>query len=136
MGEIEEQSREYWIGKPARVLVRALREHAVFDGEFRYTEGQAAKIVLAFIDAFNSERQAMNRLSAPYSYDAEARETIQALEAELARVREAAGPVAELAGIKLVGEWRDDESIESTDLAWRVKFGHLRALARAVKGEG
>lgn len=61
-----EREPEYWMGKHVRILVRALRDldpkYADGDPDFLYTEGQATKIVLAFIDAFNSERRAFERL--------------------------------------------------------------------------
>lgn len=47
------------------------------------------------------------------------------------RQREALRPFAKTADIKLCGDWRDDESIQGTDLAYHVKFGLLRE-ARAV----
>ena len=63
-----EREPEYWLGKDVRVLIRALRDldpkYADGDPDFLFTEGQATKIVLAFIDAFNSERSAINRLTA------------------------------------------------------------------------
>lgn len=64
-----EREPEYWLGKDARILVRALREQneVVSDsegGEFSFSEGQAVKIVLAFIEAFNSERRAIDALLA------------------------------------------------------------------------
>lgn len=59
MTEVIEQNSEYWQGKHVRVLVRAVRDGAA-DADYLFTEGQAAKVVLAFIDAFNADRQAID----------------------------------------------------------------------------
>lgn len=51
---------------------------------------------------------------------------------ENARMREALKPFAKAADIKLCGEWRDDQSIQPTDTAFSITFGHLRAARRAL----
>ena len=56
-----------------------------------------------------------------------------AAEARVGELEAALKPFAELAEIKLCGTWRDDESIQRTDLAYHVKFSHLRNAARALK---
>lgn len=52
---------------------------------------------------------------------------------EIERLREALKPFAEAANIRLCGGdyWTDDKSVQGTDIAFHVKFGHLRN-ARAV----
>lgn len=59
--------------------------------------------------------------------------TLRALAAERDRLRDALAPFAELSDIKLCGEWRDDESIRSTDLAWLVKFKMIRDARAALE---
>lgn len=62
------------------------------------------------------------------------------LEAELEAVKQEAvevmKPFAEAAGIRLCGEWGDDERFGQTDVAFYLKFGHLRAARAFVEKHG
>lgn len=58
---------------------------------------------------------------------------ITQLEAENAALREALEPFAKATDIRLCGEWRDEESIQRTDVAFHIKFGHLRTARRLTR---
>ena len=47
-------------------------------------------------------------------------------------LREALEPFAKAADIKLCGEWRDDQSISRTDVAFSITFGDLRRARAAL----
>lgn len=62
---------------------------------------------------------------------------IAAIQREADEMREALEPFAKAADIRLCGQWRDDQSIQATDVCWHITFGHLRrARAALAKARG
>ena len=84
---------------------------------------------LSYMQGEQAHRDRATLLSALSAAEARA----EAAEARVGELEAALKPFAELAEIKLCGPWRDDESIQRTDLAYHVKFSHLRNAARALK---
>ncbi|MGP9819245.1 hypothetical protein ACTZWW_04450 [Salinarimonas sp. NSM] len=67
-------------------------------------------------------------------YDGEHVRLLEEAQAETARLRAALEPFAKAAGIKLCGEWRDDERFSQTDVGSYLTFGDLRRAAAALDG--
>lgn len=62
----------------------------------------------------------------------EAADHIDTQAATIKALMVALGPFSEAAEIKLCGGWRNDESIQKTDVAFHIKFGDLRRARAAI----
>lgn len=62
--------------------------------------------------------------------------TITALRKRVEELEEALKPFAKAGGVKLCGEWRDDERFGHTDVTFYLTFGDLRRARSLLSRKG